>query len=257
MNSETQLLAEAMNGLSFGGGGTLEDAFLIAGAQSVVLPLWNSPESSLPNTLLLLDFYSRLPGSANPKRRWREGMAWRRRRMAVLARKKRRQRCKRRQAKEANKGSGGGDGPGRGADDTAADADDDDYYYANGGGGGGGGGDDEEDGGDEEAEAAVVGLGAAGAEPFPVAHALAEAQRWLRTSSYNELRAAINGSRLVEATKRSLEGQLWDLVRRKPIMESTWIFSMTLHLRVSLLLLLFVNFYCYFLLLLLLLLPPS
>ena len=58
----------------------------------------------------------------------------------------------------------------------------------------------------------VVGVGAAGAEPFPVAHALCEAQMWLRRASFNELRAAVNGSRLVEATKRSLEGQLWDLV---------------------------------------------
>lgn len=45
---------------------TLDDAFLLAGAQSVVLPLWNSDLASLPNTLLLLHFYSLL---ANTGRR--------------------------------------------------------------------------------------------------------------------------------------------------------------------------------------------
>ena len=33
---ETALLGEAMNGIAFGGGGALEDAFIIAGAQSVM-----------------------------------------------------------------------------------------------------------------------------------------------------------------------------------------------------------------------------
>jgi len=56
--------APAVCGGSSGGGESVEDAFLLAGAQSVVLPLWNSPQASLPNTLLLMHFYSRLPSYA-------------------------------------------------------------------------------------------------------------------------------------------------------------------------------------------------
>ena len=36
-----------------------------------------------PNTLLLLNFYTRLPSSADPKRRWRVGQVWRSRRRAL------------------------------------------------------------------------------------------------------------------------------------------------------------------------------
>jgi hypothetical protein len=79
-------------GGSNGGGESLEDAFLLAGAQSVILPLWNSPQvisyfslrfaavitkqsinhqpttrqpinpqASLPNSLLFMHFYASLP----------------------------------------------------------------------------------------------------------------------------------------------------------------------------------------------------
>ena len=55
-----------VEGLSFGSGSgqSLEEAFLLCGASAVVSPLWNSSEASLPNALLLLDFYAKLPAAS-------------------------------------------------------------------------------------------------------------------------------------------------------------------------------------------------
>ena len=47
---------------------SLTDSLLLAGAQSCVMPLWNSPVASLPNLLLLLRFYNELPRVATEER---------------------------------------------------------------------------------------------------------------------------------------------------------------------------------------------
>jgi len=65
-NSSGSGAAAHVEGLSFGSGSgqSLEEAFLLCGATAVVSPLWNSNEASLPNALLLLDFYAKLPAAS-------------------------------------------------------------------------------------------------------------------------------------------------------------------------------------------------